>query len=658
MTESYRVLIVDDNPDQAEMVQEYLRISGPFEVVLAGGVHQLWECLNAQSFDIILLDYKLPDGNGLDALAELQSRPEQVPVVMVTGQGDERIAVQAMHKGATDYLIKSDDYILPLPQLIRKAVRAHRQEQIIQRSLEQIRYQALLLSNVRDAVVVWDMDGRISYWNPAAEALFGWRAEEMLNQPVERHYLAMFDPPLPALHSPAAGAGKVANQHVERRCRTRQRQTLWVSSRTTALYDAEAGNRPIGFMDVAHDISQRKQAEHALRTERNFVSAVLDTVDALIVVLDTTGRIIRFNRACEEKSGYAFNEVRGKTIWDTFLPPEEAPMVQRAFQQVADGHAPTQFESTWITRSQEKRLIAWSNRALHNQHGQVEYLIATGIDITDRKTAEAQVQAAQTHLAQAARLATIGELASGVAHQINNPLTTIIADAQLLVRTLPDEHPGRESAEAIQAAGWRLQEVVQRLVEFSRPAGHDQETVDVISTIQNAIHLVGAHIEASGITIDTQLAPQLPGLRGAPRQLEDLWVNLLLLARDAVNAGQGRTIRIRTWADGESGLLVEVCDDGQPIPAAELATIFEPNFIGSTSGRGTGLELSICREIVRQHGGEITAEIAPEGETIIRVKLPAERKFAPATTLASVSTAKNASDPVKSRSPGGTRGES
>ncbi|HSO27445.1 MAG TPA: ATP-binding protein, partial [Anaerolineales bacterium] len=323
---------------------------------------------------------------------------------------------------------------------------------------------------------------------------------------------------------------------------------------------------------------------------------------------------------------------------DLFLPPEEMNDVQRALKQAAGGQFPVHFESTWVTQRREKRLIMWSNRALHNTRGQVEYLIATGIDITDRKIAEAQVQAAQTHLAQAARLATIGEMASGVAHQINNPLTTIIADTQLLMRTLPGDHPGRESAEAIQTAGWRLQEVVQRLVEFSRPATQDYETVDVNATIHNAIQLVGAHITASGATINAQLNAALPKLRGIPRQLEDLWVNLLLLARDAVTANESGAIRVCSRAGDNNRLVIEVIDDGKPIPAEELPTIFEPNFIGPTSGRGAGLELSICREIVRQHGGEISAELSPKNETVIRVILPDENQpnpAAPVTTAAS-----------------------
>jgi signal transduction histidine kinase len=127
-----------------------------------------------------------------------------------------------------------------------------------------------------------------------------------------------------------------------------------------------------------------------------------------------------------------------------------------------------------------------------------------------------------------------------------------------------------------------------------------------------------------GVALETEMVDGLPPVRGNGRQLEDLWVNLLLLARDAVAAGQGHAIRLRSLNGTNGWVQVEIQDDGLPVSAAELSSIFEPNFIGSTSGRGTGLELSICREIVRQHGGQISAEVTPQKQTIMRVILPAE----------------------------------
>lgn len=367
ISESYRILIVDDDFEQVEMICLFLSLSGFVEVDSVGNLESLWGLLAESRYDIILLDYMLPDGTGLQALEELSKRGHQVPVIMITGQGDERIAAQAIQRGALDYLIKGEDYLETLPALIRKAV---------------------------------------------------------------------------------------------------------------------------------HDITERKQMER-------------------------------------------------------------------------------------------------------------------------------QNQTTQIQLAQAARSATIGEMASGIAHAIFNPLTTIIADSQLLLHQLPQDAAGRDSAEAIEQAGWRLQSVVQRLLEFSRPANSTLELIAVNQTIENAISLVGAHIEAVGVEIETCLEENLPQIQGNERQLEDLWVNLLLLARDAAHTERTKKIRIRSNYARNGSLLVEVCDNGRPIPADQIASLFEPDFIGSADGRGTGLELSICREIVRQHHGQIAATSMPNGETIVSVSLPA-----------------------------------
>jgi two-component system NtrC family sensor kinase len=260
--------------------------------------------------------------------------------------------------------------------------------------------------------------------------------------------------------------------------------------------------------------------------------------------------------------------------------------------------------------------------ALHTPTGEPLGYMDVSRDITARKQLEAQVQAAQTQLAQAARLAAIGELASGVAHQISNPLTTVIGEAQILLRSLGPDHPGRESAEAIERGGWRAQEAVQRLLEFSRPATHTLETLALNDTIKHALDLVGAQIETAGVTLRLELAPALPPLHGNARQLEDLWVNLLLIARDAPSASAAHHISLSSGLTPEKQAQVIVHDDGQPIPPEQLVSIFEPAFAGSPIQRGTGLELSICREIVRQHHGQIRAASTPEQGTTFTVILP------------------------------------
>ncbi len=611
----YRVLIVDDDYAQAEMVSEFLRISGYHGIDHAPTISRLWELLKQGSYDIVLLDYHLPDGTGLEVLDQLPRRGCTTPVVMVTGKGDERIAVQAIQRGAANYLLKSDEFLLSLPALIHKTVQAHHLQQSIERSQEQIRYQALLLSQVRDAIVVWDQASRITYWNPAASALYGFSAEERLGRPVGQFYLSTLVPPInPSKDSDPSG------RHITRKFVHRDGRTLWVSSQVTALNDPSNPERLLGYMDVSHDITRRIEAETALRENEARYRAIVDDYQTeLICRFKPNGMLTFANEVFCRYFGKSRDELVGMNFL-YFIPENERPRLIQHLSSFGPERTVGILEHQIMLPEQGLRWLQRKDRAILDDHGRIFEFQSVARDITEHKGMESQIQAAQAHLIQAARLATIGEVASGVAHQIYNPLTTIIADAQILLRKLPPDQDGRDSAEAIQEAGWRLQAAVARLLEFSRPTAENLAPVSINQTIQSAISLVHTSIEALGCRLEIHLAPDLPAVRGSFNQLENLWVNLLLLARDAVTPAaepdNGRIQAIRqepciqliSRLDPRGMVVAEVCDNGRPIPQDQLATIFEPNFVGPSGGRGTGLELSICREIVRQHSGHIEAE--------------------------------------------------
>ena len=629
MTETaYRVLIVDDDQAQAEMVGEFLRISGFKEIGYASDIRSLWQLLKERgstAFDILILDYKLPDGTGLDVLDQLSKRHQQIPVVMVTGQGNERVAAQAIQRGASDYLLKSGDYLITLPALIRKSIQAHQLKRSIQQSMEQVRYQAILLNNVRDAVVVWDLSGQITYWNPAATALFGWSAEERLGRPVTQIYLPTFTPPIALPKDGEAGAA-----HVVRKFVNRSGKTVWVSSRVTALRDEKQVDRLIGYMDVLHDITRSVEAEQALReSEARYRAIVEDYQTELICRFKANGTLTFVNEVYCRYFGKTRAELLGMNFL-YFVPEHERPkLIQHFITFGPEKHVGT-LEHQVNVPEQGLRWMQRTDRAIFDGRGRIFEFQSVGRDITDRKKMELEIKAAQAHLVQAARMATIGEVAAGVAHQIYNPLTTIIADAQILMRSLPKEEPGRDSAEAIEQAGWRLQQVVQRLMEFSRPTSEALDKISVNETLRAAVSLISSSIENAGIQLQVELDENLPAILGNQRQLESLWVNLMLLARDATENGFGQLIQITSRVEGADTAIIEVADDGRLIPVDQLATIFEPNFVGPKSGRGTGIEFSICREIVRQHGGQIVAEVTyPQGSggssshrTTLRVSLP------------------------------------
>ncbi len=163
-------------------------------------------------------------------------------------------------------------------------------------------------------------------------------------------------------------------------------------------YDLKGSEYPGGYLVQVQDKTERKRAAETLQRERDFISAVLSTAGALVIVLDREGRIVRFNRACEQLTSYSFEEVQGKHFWDLFLIPEEVDPVKAVFAELRSGHFPNKHENYWITKDGSRHLIMWSNTALLDHEGSVEYVIGTGIDITERRKAEEALQKAHDEL--------------------------------------------------------------------------------------------------------------------------------------------------------------------------------------------------------------------------------------------------------------------
>lgn len=479
-----RVLLVEDDALQAQLVAERLSLAEGFEIKVASSLKQFWEILGQSGADVILMDYRLPDGNGLEALEKLHSQKVNLPVLMITGQGDEQIAVRALQSGATDYLVKGSNYWHDLPQRIEKAVATQRLKKALQKQHEHIRYQALLLQNMRDAVVVWDTHGKITYWNHEAERLFKLSARQVIGKPVQDIYNRLFSPPppFPLEHKTLPGdiERKVIVENEER----------WVSSRLAPLRDIGADNRLIGYIDVIRDVTQRKKMEE-------------------------------------------------------------------------------------------------------------------------------HIQNTQRQLEQSFHLSAIGDLAAGVAHHINNPLTTIIAEAQILLNEIPPGQPGRESVLAIEEAGWRVQKAVQQLIDFSRPPTGEQQTIHINQSLQKAIALVGEQIKAEGITLETNFAANLSPVNGNPQKIMALWVNLLVLARDGVVGVPNGRIWITTTQKDHPQVTIQ--DNGRIIPPQDLQEVGATSFFKTLGGRGNGIEINICLEILRQHSADLTITSDYSQGTIFQV---------------------------------------
>jgi two-component system NtrC family sensor kinase len=240
-------------------------------------------------------------------------------------------------------------------------------------------------------------------------------------------------------------------------------------------------------------------------------------------------------------------------------------------------------------------------------------------DRTEEKRLEAS-------LLQAGKLAAIGQLAAGVAHEINNPLTAINANAEMLKMFIPKEDENYEAVDLIHQAGERAAKVVRGLLDFARQEQYNFTQGDVNHSIQQALDLVRYQLQSSQVNVQQQLDPNLPQITASWEHLKSVWLNLLVNARDAtLSLAENRQIEITTRYNKDEGvILVLFKDNGKGMSEAELAHIFEPFYTTKDPGKGTGLGLATSHRIIEQHKGEIHVVSAPQQGTTFVIRLPVQ----------------------------------
>jgi PAS domain S-box-containing protein len=308
---------------------------------------------------------------------------------------------------------------------------------------------------------------------------------------------------------------------------------------------------PWFIQGVAFDITELKQAEEALQQERNFVSAILHTVGTLIMVLDLEGRIVQFNRACQQTTGRQFEDVRGKLAWDLFPAAEDRERFKNAFEQLRTAQAHKEFEWRWITGDGGARMISWSGTVLPDSEGHVRHIIATGVDITESKRLEKAIL--EISAREERRIGQ--DLHDGLGQH----LTGIAFMSKVLERKLADKSHV-EAADASKIVKL-VNEAVHKTRELSR---------GLLPVVSDARGLMSA-LEQYALEVEDLFGVSCRFECDHPVSIYDETIanHLYRIAQEAVNNaikhGHGRSILIRLCAEGD-GIALSVCDDGVGLP--------------------------------------------------------------------------------------------
>ncbi len=298
----------------------------------------------------------------------------------------------------------------------------------------------------------------------------------------------------------------------------------------------------MGIQVVLRDISDRKRADQTLQKERDFIDAVLETAGALVVVLDRDGRILRFNRACEQTTGYSSEEVLGRHVWDLFVIPDEVDAVKAMFERLRGGEPRYDYENYWKGKDGLLRRISWTNTVLTDPNGKVDYIVAAGLDITDFKHMQEQLRKTE-------RIAELGTLASGMAHEIGTPMNVILGRAEYLFQRVTDEGTKKGLATIVTQVE-RITKVMNQLLAFARRKTPERRAVDLGQTIDDSLEMFHERMTHSRITVEKVIEANMPSVHADRDQLIQVLINLVMNSIHAMPEG-GR-LRLSLASRGQS----------------------------------------------------------------------------------------------------------
>lgn len=664
------ILLVDDEPEIAESLSDFLVRKEGYHVLLAATGEEaisVMERLLADQIelDLVLLDMRMPGISGLDVLTWIRKHPvlQYTRVVLVTAASGSDEKVEALSAGADDYITKPF-YPKELLARVKTILRTQQLEKQLQRQSQQLAFlnhigqelatvletQDVLTTAVSGAQHVFEMEAASAYMLEGGRlrcrAVSGGKSGVDLGNyaaiPPSQGFLgAVFNQQSAALLNEAGSDARYDPQvdaPPDMTVFTLMAAPIVVRGRSVGLlagYNRRNGRfSPVDLeLFASLSISVSESIENAwlfqrirlrqkeLLESRNTLQALIDGIPHPIYTINNKWQLVAVNKSQLDKLPPDTPELTGQICYHAFYQ-RQTPC--------AHCHASTSFI--------QKLPQGWSVKWQGDDHLPREWKVnaypipgshadsASAVVLWQDRTEERKLESS---LLQAGKLAAIGQLAAGVAHEINNPLTAINANAEMLKMFIPPEDDNYEAVDLIARAGERATKVVRGLLDFARQEQYKFTPGSVNDSIQQTLHLVSYQLQTAQIRVITNYAPDLPTLTASWEHLKSVWLNLLVNARDAVQyRSENRQIEMTTClTEGKNNIQVTIQDNGKGISIAEAEHIFEPFYTTKDPGKGTGLGLATSHRIIEQHGGDINVVSTPlEGTTFI-IRLPIEQEY-------------------------------
>ena len=674
MKPTLRLLYAEDSAQDADLTRSHFaEYASEFELQIVTTGMACLEQIQLSPPDLVLLDRRLPDIDGPEMLKALRRKAPGLPVVMVTGAGDEDLAVRALRLGAANYVAKQGNYLESLPDLLRDVLEEHRVQQSGGLGTTVVPLQILYVEHLP-----MDIDLTLQYFAEAAPHfamdVVHTCAEAMARLAQSNAYdLALIDlrmpdqsgldfvrearrrrlPLPPFIMITGAGDEEVAVATLKLGAVDYVvKREGYLNQLTHRIGHAVAREQINRNAQLRIELAGRKQQEQVLKEAEIFKQSILDSVAAQIAVLDFNGVILAVNErwrryaldnAAERGMPAAFTGVGANYLSacqvGAGLFTDGAEDARDGIRVVLDRRLPNFSLKYSFHSSRQQRWFRMSVTPLGEAlRGGV---VVMHTDITELERAEAARAILEAQLRESQKMEAIGTLAGGIAHDFNNVIATILGNAELAREDARGKPQAIVSLDEIHKASVRARNLVQQILAFSRRQPTELKLTALDAVVEETVRLLRATLPAS-MALSVHIAAQLPCVQADANQIEQVLINLITNAAQAMRGRSGSIqIAVDTVLLDDAlaqtqpelralhakhpgrALRLAVSDDGQGMDEATLKRIFEPFFTTKPVGEGTGLGLSVVYGIVQTHGGALTAHSEPGKGTIFTMYLPA-----------------------------------
>jgi len=670
------ILIVDDEDHVKRVLVRILAKAG-YQCVEADNALQARQCLEDRNFDLILCDIIMPGESGIDFIQYVSVKYPDIAVIMVTGIDDTQKADDALKVGVYGYIIKpfSEAQVLinvqnALRQQQLKIENQHHlknlekriQERTSELEVSEKKFRSIS-DSAQDAIIMMNPEGKIEFWNKASEKIFGYSSREALGQNLHRlivpeHFHMTHEKAFQTFKS--TGQGKAVGKTLELSAITKDEKEIPVELSLSALKIREKWHA----VGILRDITYRKRAEKELKEAHVKATQLLASISSIIVALDMEDNIVEWNQCAEKSFGLPRTEVIGKKLsecsidWDIKKVSREINLCKTSWQRGS-------LDDVRLTHQNKKeRLLGISFNPVLGLSGKIRGVLIHASDITDRRHLESQ-------LAQAQKLESIGQLAAGIAHEINTPTQYVGDNTRFLKEAFEDmnralknygqlfnavkknavsDHLIQEVEKVVHETDIaylmeevptaieqtleglaRVTKIVRSMKEFSHPGVDEKTTVDINDALENTITV--ARNEWKYVAdVKTDFEVNLPLVACLPGELNQVFLNIIINAAHAISdasedgSEKKGIITASTRSNGNS-VKIRISDTGRGIPEDIQPRIFDPFFTTKEVGRGTGQGLAISHTvIVEKHGGSISYETELGKGTTFIIQLPIQNE--------------------------------